>query len=487
MNDTLPHFTITSHNVCGINALGKQAELAMFLSETQPAVLVMQEPKLNNTSQPPTMRHYHGIYFSHPNQNTGVIMYIHHTVSYHVMSHGDHATPYRPDSSSTVVGFVWLSSPLLAQPIILGGVYLSHSAVEEDVNRIALRHSSTSNLPVFLIGDFNSRHPTWDRDMQRAPQGLDKWVRQHIIPPARHAPLTLLNTQFHQSRKHHTHVNTSYPHAESVLDLAVTSHPDMVCDMRVITESMISSDHLPITISLRTQTSNMSEPSSRTRWKTDASDEAWDQFREQLQDPLMEWAATWASFNTSTSTRITQQQLDTCYQQLTHIITTRARDTIGTVRITGKHQEWWGRDPTIPRLHRVKQDAHSLYRVLQRRLACHPTNPTTLARLKLARTAWHKTRSDFEKAVRACRIQFYEELVASLDDGRFKLLWSVWKRVSGSPRIPMASVHDPNTNAPPQYPNSLPSATGPTLSESYPQQHQLHTATHLNNKCRMNM
>ncbi len=58
-------------------------------------------------------------------------------------------------------------------------------------------------------------------------------------------------------------------------------------------------------------------------------------------------------------------------------------------------------------------------------------------------------RSEFEKAVRVCRIKCYEELVASLDDGRVKLLWSAWMRVSGSPRIPMASVHDPSTKAPP--------------------------------------
>lgn len=180
----------------------------MFLSETQPAVLVMQEPKLVNTSQPPTKKHYHGILFSHPTQHTGVVMYIHHTVSCHVVSCDDHATPYHPESSSTVVRFFWLSSPLLVQPLILGGVYLSQHAGEADVvelKRIALHHSSTSSLPVLLIGDFKSRHPSWDRHIHRAPQGLNKWVHQHIIPGARHAPLTLLNTKFQQSPKHHTH------------------------------------------------------------------------------------------------------------------------------------------------------------------------------------------------------------------------------------------------------------------------------------------
>ena len=226
MNNTLTHFTITSHNVCGINALDKQTELAMLLSDTQPAVFVMQEPKLNNTSQPPTMKNYHGIYFSHPRQDTGVIMYIHHTVSYHIFSQGDHASPYSPNSSNTVAGFVWLSSPLLAQPIILGGVYMSHTSNEADVielKRITMQHHIASHLPVFLIGDFNSRHPSWDISLQRAPQGLNKWVHQHIIPNTRGAPLMLLNTRFPSARKHHTHINTSHPYLESTIDLAIAS------------------------------------------------------------------------------------------------------------------------------------------------------------------------------------------------------------------------------------------------------------------------
>jgi hypothetical protein len=107
-----------------------------------------------------------------------------------------------------VVGFVWLSCPLLSQPIVLGGVYLSHNAVEADVielQRITMQHNNNNNTPVFLIGDFNSRHPSWDISLQRTPQGLDKWVHQHLIPNTKSTPLTLLNTRFHNSRKHRTH------------------------------------------------------------------------------------------------------------------------------------------------------------------------------------------------------------------------------------------------------------------------------------------
>ena len=87
--------------------------------------------------------------------------------------------------------------------------------------------------------------------------------------------------------------------------------------------------------------------------------------------------------------------------------------------------------------------------LFKKRRARHPTSATTQTRFNEAQAAWRKARSEFDKAVRACRIKCYQELVASLDDGRHKLLWSAWRRVSGTPRIPMASVHDPNTEQPP--------------------------------------
>ena len=289
---------------------------------------------------------------------------------------------------------------------------------------------------------------------QRTPQGLDKWVHQHIIPNTRGTPLTLLNTRFHKSRKQYTHINTSHPYLESVIDLAITSHPKMVCDMQVVSECKITSDHLPITITLRTNTSNNNnnnntQQSSRTRWRTDANDDTWIKFKELLEQRLPAWTGRWSSYNSSKPTRITQHELDTCYQQLIDIMTSTAHDTIGTVLITGKHQEWWGCNPTIPRLHSVKQEAYRVYRFLRKRHARHPANVTTQTRCTAALEAWRKARSEFERAVRAARIQCYEEIVASLDDGNHKLLWSAWTRATGSPRIPMASVHDPDTKAPP--------------------------------------
>ena len=261
---------------------------------------MLQEPKLDSTTPVPPMKHYHAIYISHPHQNTGIIMYIHHSVSYHILSNIPHATPYHPHNSSTVVGFVWLSSHLLSQPIVVGGVYLSHQAVEDDVSTLTHMISRASqplptsppfspSLPVFLLGDFNSRHPAWDREMRTTPHGLNKWIHQHMLATSATTinthmpPLCLVNNHFASARHHHTHVNTSH-YMESVLDLAIATraHVNMIADMQVLTDASIHSDHYPISIQLRTSTSASALHNSttdapvnsneqRVKWKTDAN------------------------------------------------------------------------------------------------------------------------------------------------------------------------------------------------------------------------
>ena len=44
----MSRFTILSYNICGVNNPIRQTELRIFLSQHQPSVLVLQEPKLNH-------------------------------------------------------------------------------------------------------------------------------------------------------------------------------------------------------------------------------------------------------------------------------------------------------------------------------------------------------------------------------------------------------------------------------------------------------
>ena len=474
-NNSLTQFTITSHNICGINSLETRTEIAIFLHDNQPAVLMLQEPKLDSATPVPPMKHYHAIYFSHPHQNTGIIMYIHHSVSYHILSDIPHAAPYHPHNSSTVVGFVWLSSPILSQPIVVGGVYLSHQAVEGDVRTLTHMISRASqplptsppfspSLPVFLLGDFNSRHPAWDREMRTTPHGLNKWIHQHMLATSATTinthmpPLCLVNNHFASARHHHTHVNTSH-YMESVLDLAIATraHVNMIADMQILTDASIHSDHYPISIKFNTLASPLhnqtihaqEESGQRVKWKTDAGQEKWTMFKELVQQSLPKWVDEYQQYNTAESPHLTQQMMDTCWQKLTNIMTTAAHNSIGTHAISTKHKEWWGKDPNIPALHRRQRKARNRVQQLQKRMVDNPQSRSTPVLIAEAKRNLVTAKREFDNTVRACRIQCLEELAASLDDGRHKLLWSVWKRLAASPRIPMALVPDMHTKAPP--------------------------------------
>ena len=173
-----PPFTILSYNVCGVNNHTRHTELRMFLSLMSPSVLILQEPKVNHLAgrKPPSFPHYHMLHFKHPSQHTGIVMYIHDSCTFKPLYHVPHCTPYRPDDTTTAVGWVWVSSDSLPQPIVIGGAYISHASSEDDIVALArCTHDASlpiscfpavdvDALPVFLLGDFNARHPRWSEE-----------------------------------------------------------------------------------------------------------------------------------------------------------------------------------------------------------------------------------------------------------------------------------------------------------------------------------
>lgn len=376
LSTSLSQFSVVSLNIYGLNSMQRQLELSMFLNRNQPAVVVIQEPKLNfinDNKQPPRMTHYHAIHFMHPTQNTGIIMYIHESVSFHAMTHIPHSLHYHPDRSRTIAAFVWISHPLLSTPVVIGGVYVSHQTTEDDVVALthALTHASSplpttststsaisSSLPVFLMGDFNSRHPMWDNGVTTTTTQLDKWIYQHLLSPTaqlQHVALpklTLLNTCFTSSKFHHTHVNTSH-YLESVLDLAMSSHPHMISSMRVLSDSCIQSDHYPISITFHTSTTSLPRNSThdRTKWRVDADADTWKLFASRIDHALPTWTSLYALYNTATSPSMSQTMMDDCWSQLMSIITDAAKTTIGSKRVSPNHADWWSKDPNIETLH----------------------------------------------------------------------------------------------------------------------------------------
>ena len=280
MNVTSPNaFTILSYNICGINNVTRAAELTMYLTRHQPSILILQEPKHNHlthyikdgkqlprTPKPlPNFKNYSHLQFKHPTQPTGIIMYIHTSCTYMPLLNIPHCTPYRPALSRTIVGFVWVSSPCLSSPIVVGGAYMHDQMIESDVAALA-EHIALASLPlpmsvstpVFLLGDFNTHHLSWDpqsRNLSAPALHKGKWMHKHLLAPTARMlhptlpKLTLINTMFKNTKFVPTHSSIT---SDSVLDLAFTSHPHMVTHMNILTDEEIGSDHYPIMIQIKT-------------------------------------------------------------------------------------------------------------------------------------------------------------------------------------------------------------------------------------------
>ncbi len=279
MGESHPCFTVVSYNVCGVNNPTRVAELSMFLSSRKPSVLVLQEPKLDHrqivkrkgkwiphTPTPvPRFHEYQHYHFTHPTEPTGIIMYVHASCMAQPLATPHHCTPYRSHDTRTVCAFMWISSPSLAGPIVLGGIYMHHELIQDDVHALAECVSqaqrpawlavSCPSLPIFLVGDFNARHVDWDPSVLDSvtPPVTGRWIHKHLLSgDARELHpnmprLTLLNTCYTRSRHIATHTS---PDGDTVIDLALASHPSLVSCMDVLTGDVIASDHFPTMLTL---------------------------------------------------------------------------------------------------------------------------------------------------------------------------------------------------------------------------------------------
>lgn len=462
-----------SYNVCGVNNTTRHTELRMFLSRMSPSVLILQEPKVNHFAgrNPPSFPHYHMLHFTHPSRNTGIVMYIHDTCTFKPLYHVPHCTPYRPDDSTTTVGWVWVSSSSLPRPIVIGGAYLSHSSTEDDIIQlsrcardaslpVSCSPSDSSNintpLPVFLLGDFNARHPSWSEADATAHNGRGNWVNTHLLtqhPHDTHTPLTLLNMHFPNTRRVATHISTSITHVrggDSVLDLAMTSSPDMVSRMDVLTDEFIRSDHMPIMLTFHApiHQAHAQPPMGHRRWRT--RDVCWSLYAEHLKQSLPAWTQLHTPHNTPTSARLSQHDVDVCWAQLHNIVTDVAHACVGTSIITPQSQHWWSRDPAIPALHAEYRSACNHFRRL---LGRHHHRSRVSARvLAAARLNAKRAKHSFNRAAAAARRGADDDLAASVDEsssgGKPKLLYAQWKRNNPTKRTPLASFPDAHGTPP---------------------------------------
>ena len=153
---------------------------------------------------------------------------------------------------------------------------------------------------------------------------------------------------------------------------------------------------------------------------------------------------TYTCRNNTTSTRMSQDDINTCWQQLLDIITTSAHACIGTSIVNAQSQHWWSRDPSIPSLHAQYRAARQHHiRLRQRRAGSVPSHV-----LAAAAASHVHTRRAFNDAVTHAKRAADDDMTAAIDaaskGGRNKLLRSQHKKINRQPRTPLPSFtsHD---------------------------------------------
>jgi len=124
--------------------------------------------------------------------------------------------------------------PFLDSPIILASLYHHRSSPSWAPIISSIQSCLGTGLPVLCLGDFNARHATWD------PLCTDHFGSA-LLDFCLTNSCAVLNSRFSRGQ-------ATFPRSGSVIDLALSSHPSLISDLRPDSNIPLLSDHLPIRV-----------------------------------------------------------------------------------------------------------------------------------------------------------------------------------------------------------------------------------------------
>jgi hypothetical protein len=133
----------------------------------------------------------------------------------------------------------WVLVSLLDMKFLIGCIYIHPQANENDWHIIlsSISKALKSDLPIFLLGDYNARHSFWDDSVENF-NGL-----QLLSFLQSHSEFSLLNIVYAGGVPTHEISN-------SIIDLAITNSPRLVSDFFIDKDLELISDHFPICLVL---------------------------------------------------------------------------------------------------------------------------------------------------------------------------------------------------------------------------------------------
>ena len=434
--DTIPpSFSIVSWNASSLLSRGPAVQL--YLHHYRPSILVIIESRIHDTNTIPRHAAYNIMHIQHTHQHThgGLVIYIHRSIT---CQQHNISCSFDPSTSSTVA-LLHVSSPQLKQPIMLIPSYISCTASDTDWNtyirfiKRTPRHVNPHHtMPTIIIGDLNAKDPSWDpqhtqQHSNSAGASLSDFLSSHDGDDWH-----LLNiTHQHGGSQPTRFSSIPYVHP-SVIDLALCNDINTVNTFETLTSHhMLHSDHAPISITLdiiQPQQQQQQQQTLPTRevWNTSRENIPWDIFQALLSSTLQPWIQKWTPYLNHTIT-MTQQDIDTCWNELRDIITSIATRVIRKKAVSMHHKHWFTINPALPSLLRRYNQLKRI-RDARRRDRIQISHELQ-QRYSQARTA-------FRVAVRDAKQECFSELVEQVSKDH-RIIWKAWHRTIPSTRTPL--------------------------------------------------
>ena len=205
-------------------------------------------------------------------------------------------------------------------------------------------------MSTIVVGDLNAKDPSWD--IQHVDQHKNRagTYFSNFLALDTSDDWHLLNITHQPSGPKPTHFSSNPDTEPSVIDLALCNDPNLVTEFEThAAHDMLRSDHAAISITINTIQHQQQQQQTKQVWNTSRENIPWDIFQSLLATTLRSWADKWTPYLNHTIT-CTQQDIDTCWNELRDIITSIALRVIRKKQVFIQHNHWFTINPALPSL-----------------------------------------------------------------------------------------------------------------------------------------
>lgn len=343
----------------------------------------------------------------------GLIMFVSHRVKW----------KRRQDLELGHPHILWLECVLpdqIARKILVGAAYKRPADGLNGVQAIleSLKAAVRSGVPVLLGGDFNARHISWTQRNDTDPLG------EALVTGCDDLGLHVLNSSLCPGV-------VTRPASDAVIDIVVTSKPNLFASLLPDRALALISDHLPLVLSCsRLAEQRVQPPKQHMRWDWETAD--WGLFRAKTDLSFADLNAS--RISTVAAASSAQDAVDNLYEQFLAAINGAADSSIGRkqVNVAGR-KPWWSKKLEL---------LLATYHAARRRYLKNRANAGAKDDYWRLRLLW-RTES---AAAKATAVERRNERLGQRGSDRID--WRVFSTKTPHQRCPLDEIEDTKGNVP---------------------------------------